>query len=165
MTDRHFALDQDGLLVPPSFGAATASAPEAQIARADARVLAPSPVLAEPGRSRPADEPQRSVTQRSVTQRSVTQRPVGRLNWIYGVLAVLIGAASFVWPLVCLTVLVSLGLSAIGISRANRLRRRGANGRGIAIVGLAIGLASAANLVFGFTQFVELGSFVNSLLP
>lgn len=84
---------------------------------------------------------------------------------MFGVLGIVTGLASFVWPLVCLTVLVSLALSAVGASRANRLRHRGATGRGLAVIGVVIGLASAANLVFGISQMLELGSSVGKLLP
>ncbi|WP_344756292.1 DUF4190 domain-containing protein [Gryllotalpicola koreensis] len=150
-----FALDENGFLVPPPFDGQPAHAFESRRDHAQ-EVAYSSPALAELGWQRPPSAREAAAP---------PQQPAGRLNWVFGALAIVTGLASFVWPLVCLTVLVGLALSAVGISRANRLARRGANGRGIAIVGLVIGLASAANLVFGFSSLFELQSQLSSLLP
>ncbi|MFC4241905.1 hypothetical protein ACFOYW_00855 [Gryllotalpicola reticulitermitis] len=164
MTEPEYAVDDSGLLVPPRFDAGTAG---------DGR--APAVAAAQPPRTAAVRASAVGYSPTALTRPGVpTHRPAsataplptaGKLNWIFGVLGIATGLASFVWPLLCLTVLVSLALSAIGISRANRLRRRGANGRAVAIVGLVIGLASAANLVFGISQMLQLGSFVTHLLP
>jgi hypothetical protein len=155
MPDTPFTLGADGLPLPPAL--------------ADAADAAGGPGI-------PGAPPQESVSPRRTAratyqavplhpQPAAPPSPAGKLNWIFGVLGIVTGLASFVWPLLFLTVLVSLALSAVGISRANRLRRRGANGRVVAIVGLVIGLASAANLVFGITELIGLGEVVNRLVP
>lgn len=151
MAEPEYAVDESGLLIPPSLGAFEPQPPVQALPQAS--VTAPPPsAIQRPGvpTRQPAPSP---------------LPPAGKLNWIFGVFGVLTGLASFVWPLLCLTVLVSLALSAVGISRFNRLRRRGANGRAVAVVGLVIGLASAANLVFGISQMLQLGSLVDHLVP
>jgi len=149
VAEPEYAVDDNGMLIPPSFeGAPSSSVPRPPLTPSYESAAMPSRPLTPLARRAPEPLP-----------------PAGRLNWIFGVLGILTGLASFLWPLVCLTVLVSLTFSAFGISRANRLRRRGANGRAVAVVGLVIGLASAANLVFGFTQLFELQSQLSGLLP
>jgi hypothetical protein len=164
MPETQFVLDENGFLVPPAFGGTAAPAFEPR--RPDAAQWHPAERQSaqHPAQHHPAPAVRR--TSPAVTPRAVAPRAVaGRLNWILGVLGIVSGLASFVWPLLCLTVLVSLALSAVALSRANRLRRRGATGRGLAILALVIGLASAANLVFGFTQLFELQSQLGHLLP
>jgi len=170
MADSDYAVDDSGLLVPPHFDDGTISAPVGTIgAHAAPMVPARSELLPSAKSSviTPATAlpPRAGLPSRRAAVAPVALAPAGRLNWIYGVLGIITGLASFVWPLVCLTVLVGLALSAVGASRAARLRHRGATGRGIAIVGVVIGLASAANLVFGISQMLQLGSQVNHLLP
>lgn len=155
MSETRFALDENGFLIPPSFGDQPAQPFEARREHAE-EIRYASPALAELGWQQPVATPERATA---------PQRPAARRNWILSVLGIASGLASFVWPLLCLTVLVSLALSAVALSRANRLRRRGATGRGLAILGLVIGLASAGNLVFGFTQLFELQSQLSKLLP
>jgi len=148
MADPEYAMNENGFLVPPALDGQPHPAAWPQ---------ASGPVYV------PASYPRPGMPLR---RRDPAPLPrAGRLNWIFGVLGIVTGLASFVWPLLCVTVLVSLALSAVGLSRFNRLRRRGANGRAIAVAGLVIGLASAANLVFGISQMVQLGSMVSRVLP